>query len=74
MNKITAVKKLPLTLGLTLTRNDSKKGSCYFPPVIGAATALTSPKSKGRAILLQACTDLGDSRRLRLPDFQTVGT
>jgi len=74
MNNVTAVKKLPVTLGFTLTRNDSKKASCYFPPVIGATTALISPKSKGKSIPLQACTDPEDSRRLRLPDFKRVGT
>jgi hypothetical protein len=29
---------------------------------------------KGKAIPLQALTDPEDSRRLRLPDFKTVGT
>ena len=31
-------------------------------------------KVKGKAILLQACTDPEGSRRLRLPDFMTIGT
>jgi hypothetical protein len=43
MNNVTAVKKLSVTLGFTLTRNDSKKVGRYFPPLIGAATALKSP-------------------------------
>jgi len=29
---------------------------------------------KGKAILLQACTGPGGSRRMRLPDFKTIGT
>jgi hypothetical protein len=44
MNNVTAVKKLPVTFGFTLTRNYSKKAICYFAPVIGAVTALMSPK------------------------------
>ena len=31
-------------------------------------------KGKGKAIPLQACTDREGSRRLRLPDFKTIGT
>jgi hypothetical protein len=31
-------------------------------------------KGKGKAIPLQALTDPEGSRRLRLPDFKTVGT
>jgi hypothetical protein len=31
-------------------------------------------KGKGKAIPLQAWTGPEDSRRLRLPDFKTVGT
>jgi len=31
-------------------------------------------KGKGKAIPLQACTDPEVSRRLRLPDFKTIGT
>jgi len=30
--------------------------------------------SIGKAIPLQACTDPEGSRRLRLPDFKTIGT
>jgi hypothetical protein len=30
--------------------------------------------SKGKAISLQAWRSLEDSRRLRLPDFKTIGT
>jgi hypothetical protein len=30
--------------------------------------------SKGKAIPLQALTDPEDSRRLRIPDFNTIGT
>jgi len=30
--------------------------------------------SKGKAIPLQVWTDPKDSRRLKLPDFQTIGT
>jgi len=33
-----------------------------------------SVKGKGKAIPLQAWTDPEGSRRLRLPDFKTVGT
>jgi hypothetical protein len=44
MNNVTAVKKLHVTLGFTLTRNDSKRASSYFPHEIGAATASASPK------------------------------
>jgi hypothetical protein len=31
-------------------------------------------KGKGKAIPLQALTDPEGSRRLRLPDFKTIGT
>jgi hypothetical protein len=31
-------------------------------------------KAKGKAIPLQALTGPEDSRRLRLPDFKTIGT
>jgi hypothetical protein len=31
-------------------------------------------KSKGKAIPLQAYTGLENSRRLRFPDFKTIGT
>jgi len=31
-------------------------------------------KGKGKGILLQAWTGSEDSRRLRLPDFKTIGT
>jgi len=31
-------------------------------------------KVKGKTIPLQACTDPEGSRRLRLPDFKTIGT
>jgi hypothetical protein len=31
-------------------------------------------KGKGKAIQLQACTGPKGSRRLRLPDFKTIGT
>jgi hypothetical protein len=31
-------------------------------------------KAKGKAIPLQALTDPGDSRKLRLPDFKTIDT
>jgi len=31
-------------------------------------------KGKGKAIPLQAWAGLEDSRRLRLPDFRTIGT
>jgi len=31
-------------------------------------------KLKGKAIPLQACRGPEDSRRLRLPDFKTIGT
>jgi len=34
----------------------------------------SSGKGKGKAIPLQAWTDPAGSRRLRLPDFKTVGT
>jgi len=32
------------------------------------------PSKKGKAIPLQAWTDPEGSRRLRLPDFKTIGT
>jgi hypothetical protein len=32
------------------------------------------PKGKGKAIPLWAWTGIEDSRRLRLPDFKTIGT
>jgi hypothetical protein len=32
------------------------------------------PRVKVKAIPLQALTDLNGSRRLRLPDFKTIGT
>jgi hypothetical protein len=44
MYNVTAVKKLPVTLGFTLTRNYSKRASSYFSPVIVAAAALMFPK------------------------------
>jgi hypothetical protein len=31
-------------------------------------------KGKGKAVPLQTWTDPEDSRRLKLPDFETVGT
>jgi hypothetical protein len=36
--------------------------------------AVSDLKSKGKAIPLQALTDPEGSRRLRLPDFKTIGT
>jgi hypothetical protein len=38
------------------------------------AVLLIKGKGKGKAIPLQALTDPEGSRRLRLPDFKTVGT
>ena len=35
---------------------------------------INDSKGKGKAIPLQAWTDTEGSRRLRLPDFKTVGT
>jgi hypothetical protein len=37
-------------------------------------TYLTPVKDKGKAIPVQAWTGLEGSRRLRLPDFKTIGT
>jgi len=37
-------------------------------------TILNKVKGKGKAIPLQAWTDPEGSRRVRLPDFKTVGT
>jgi len=37
-------------------------------------SALSHGKGKGKAIPLQAWTSPEGSRRLRLPDFKTVGT
>jgi len=34
----------------------------------------TDPKGKGKAIPLQAWTGPKDSRRMRIPDFKTIGT
>jgi len=36
--------------------------------------SLFSPDVKGKATTLQAWTGPGSSRRLRLPDFKTIGT
>jgi hypothetical protein len=36
--------------------------------------ALKIPAKTGKAIPLQACTGPEGSRRLRLPDFKTIGT
>jgi hypothetical protein len=35
---------------------------------------ISTVQVKGKAIPLQALTGLGGSRRLRIPDFKTVGT
>ena len=35
---------------------------------------ISSERSKGKAISVQAWTDLAGSRRFRLPDFKTVRT
>jgi hypothetical protein len=39
-----------------------------------AKTCLLIGKSRGKAIRLQALTGPEGSRRLRLPDFKTIGT
>jgi uncharacterized protein YggE len=39
-----------------------------------SVTLTVKGKGKGKAVPLQALTDLEGSRRLRLPDFMTVGT
>jgi hypothetical protein len=39
-----------------------------------ATTLYTVSKGKGKAIPLQAWTGPGGSRRMRLPDFKTIGT
>ena len=47
---------------------------CGFPPQhAGHLCAGTKVKGKGKAILLQAWTGPEGSRRLRLPDFKTIG-
>jgi hypothetical protein len=38
-----------------------------------SSPAVAKVNGKGRAILVQAWTDLEGSRGLRLPDFQTTG-
>jgi len=51
-------------------QNLNKVDINYFPPIL----YYCSVKGKGKAIPLQVWTDPEDSRRLRLPDFKTIGT
>jgi hypothetical protein len=44
----------------------SKKSPCFSPPDVS--------KVKGKAIPFEVWTDPESSRRLRLPDFKTIGT
>jgi hypothetical protein len=43
-------------------------------PIVGGARANKFRTVKGKAIPLQAWTGPEGSRRLRLPDFKTIGT
>jgi len=45
-----------------------------FIHVNGKGKGVTEGKGKGKAIPLQAWTGPEGSRRLRLPDFKTLGT
>jgi hypothetical protein len=54
-----------------LSRNRGFQNSYYT--TVGSHN-LTHGKVKGKAILLQAWTGPEGSRRLRLPDFKTIGT
>jgi hypothetical protein len=42
--------------------------------MLGVHLYYFTSKGKGKAIPLQAWTGLKGSRRLRLPDFKTIGT
>jgi hypothetical protein len=46
----------------------------YFLLTEAERKHVSDAHDKGKAIPLQALTDPGDSRRLRLPDFKTIGT
>jgi hypothetical protein len=46
----------------------------YVLMLIGAINLSFKKKKKGKAIPLQALTGPEGSRRLRLPDFMTIGT
>jgi hypothetical protein len=54
----------------------SRKLTFLIPNVIGrrADIDMENVKVKGKAIPLQAFTGPEGSRRLRLPDFKTIGT
>jgi len=43
-------------------------------PALGLNQPLTDTSKKGKAIPLQAWTGPEGSRKLRLPDFKTIGT
>jgi len=45
-----------------------------FGRVVTHLTCIEEVKGKGKAIPLQASTNPEGSRRLRLPDFKTIGT
>ena len=46
----------------------------YFPAADGRLVHFCMHTYKGKAIPLQAWTDPEGSRRLRVPDFKTIGT
>jgi len=46
----------------------------YYSLKSKASDTFSEDKGKGKAIPLQAWTDPESSRRLRLPDFKTIGT
>jgi len=64
-------KKYQITLRSTFTRKSAVECtvSSYF-----AVTSHIGLKTKGKAIPLQAWSGPECSRRLRLPDFKTMGT
>ena len=59
-------------IGLRIGLN--RCGKCCRPIEIRPAVCPYSFPCKGKAIPLQAWTGPEDSRRLRLPDFKTIGT
>jgi hypothetical protein len=59
----------PLTWSRAEAENVSTRGQVLCLPL-----NVAFHKGKGKAIPLEACTDPESSRRLKLPDFKTIGT